>query len=159
MSELKIRLTTHHDLRLLEWGELHRRHRQIIEETFSRQEAGEVEMLVAELKNDLVGQVWIDYEKRKSDSAAVLWALRVHPDFQNQGIGTHLIEAAFDSCKKRGFKLAEIGVEKDNLGALALYERLGFVIVKENIEKWTFKTPEGKELTETADEFLLQREL
>ena len=45
--------------------------------------------------------------------------------------------AAEKILKSKGFTIAEIGVEKDNLDARRLYERMGYQVVKDNVEEYS----------------------
>ena len=60
-------------------------------------------------------------EKIELDSLFVL------PEFQNRGIGTHILK----KCQKETPSILFLYVFQKNTRALALYKRLGFQIVKE----------------------------
>src|SRR6188508_3179209 len=92
--ELKIRHCARQDLPQLEWFGLYTEHRQLIDEAFRRQQAGEVVMLVADLDGFPVGQAWLDLSAQAADSVGVIWAVRVFPLLRNHGIGTRLMLAA-----------------------------------------------------------------
>ena len=92
--DLKIRQCAREDLPQLEWLGLYTEHRQLIEDAFRRQQAGEVMMLVADLDGFPVGQAWLDLSDRAAESVGVIWAVRVFPLLRNHGIGTRLMIAA-----------------------------------------------------------------
>jgi len=54
----------------------------------------------------------------------------VHPDFQGRGVGAALFEALFAAAAKLTptIERVELMCREGNLGALRLYERLGFVV-------------------------------
>ncbi|MGB1286613.1 MAG: GNAT family N-acetyltransferase [Aggregatilineales bacterium] len=51
----------------------------------------------------------------------------VHPDFRRMGIAHQLMETTLQNIRGRGGKEVILQVDYDNVGAVALYERLGFV--------------------------------
>lgn len=53
-----------------------------------------------------------------------LGGIQIHPDFQNQGIGTQLITALIKESRAAG-KPLQLDVERTNTRARHLYERLG----------------------------------
>jgi ribosomal protein S18 acetylase RimI-like enzyme len=129
---------------MLEWFGLFARYRQLYVDTFARSEKGEIVMLVAVVNEFPVGSVWIDLVKQREQSTGILYALRVLPPLQNLGIGTRLIAAVEDLLLKRGYKIVELGVDKDNPDAKRLYERLGYRLLRDNLEKWVIVTPNGQ---------------
>jgi len=144
------------DQQNLEWFGLFTSYRQLFADTFARSEKGEIVMLVADINQFPVGSVWIDLVKRREQSTGILYALRVLPPLQNMGIGTRLIVAVESLLQKRGYKIVELGVEMDNPGAHRLYERLGYRVLRDNLEKWEIVTPDGLTVQEQADEWIMQ---
>lgn len=122
------------DLPTLEWFGLFSPDRQIIRNTYDAQLCGDSIMLIAEVNSEPAGQIWIDLTRRNIDSTGVLWALRVFPCLQNLGIGTRLFNAAQRILEQRRFARAELGVERSNIRARQLYERLGYKLVQ---TRWT----------------------
>ena len=55
--------------------------------------------------------------------------LLVKQEYRNQGIGGILIDHVLDVVQELGYKEATIGVDKDNVAALHLYQKKGFVTV------------------------------
>jgi ribosomal protein S18 acetylase RimI-like enzyme len=73
-----------------------------------------------------IGYVWIEYRERELHIHAIF----VLPDFRGLGYGTQafaLLEAEFSG----NADVLELGLRSDNRRALALYERLGFIAVRE----------------------------
>jgi GNAT superfamily N-acetyltransferase len=143
----------------LEWFGLMTEYRQTIADAFQRFQKGEIIMLVAEANRFPIGQVWIDLTKQRESAIGILWALRVLPTFQNLGIGTRLIASAERRLKARGFRLSELGVEKDNPRAQRLYERLGYQVVRDHIDEWEYTPPNGAPVHVRSDEWILHKSL
>ena len=59
-----------------------------------------------------------------------LLAVAVDPAWQGRGVGRMLVEAFLDEAEARGQDAAHVVVGADNRGAVALYERAGFVTAK-----------------------------
>jgi ribosomal protein S18 acetylase RimI-like enzyme len=76
---------------------------------------------------------YVDFEE-KSDGAKIL-GLAVLPEARGKGIGTKLLKAALAKAKKIGKKKAFMLASEDNLGALSLYEKLGFRKIGKLAEK------------------------
>ncbi len=157
--DITIRPCQRSDLHDLEWFGLFSQMREVSLSAFSRYEQGENMMYVAETNKFPVGQVWVDLAKLQDDSIGVIWALRVMPPLQNLGIGSRLIATAENLLGNRGYRMAEVGVEKTNPHAQRLYERLGYLVVKDNIEEWNFITPDRQSVHMIADEWIMRKRL
>ncbi len=134
------------DLRPLEWFGLMTPYRHILEKDFARAERGEVAYLVAEANHFPIGQVQVDLTRYALQGIGLIWALRVIPVMQGLSIGTKLIAAAENLLRARSFHTAQIGVEANNPNARRLYERLGYRIVREVNDPWSYTTPEGEQI-------------
>jgi ribosomal protein S18 acetylase RimI-like enzyme len=157
--QITIRMCERNDLRNLEWFGLFTPHREILRSVFNRHLRGDNVMLIADVHNFPIGQVWIDLEKKRIESTGVLWALRVLPCLQNLGIGTRLIMAAEELLRHQGFTCSEIGVEIKNPRARKLYERLGYSSIGKVVEEYSFKTPDGVIMHVQSDQFLMRKQL
>jgi GNAT superfamily N-acetyltransferase len=157
--DVTFRMCHRRDLRDLEWFGMFYAHRELIEQAFSRQIAGENLMLLAEANRFPIGQVWIDLAKKRSAGVGILWALRVLPPFQGRGLGTRLIAEGETLLRKHGFARAELGVEKNNPSAKKLYERMGYQVMGSHVEELTYLTPEGECVQTQSDEWILQKQL
>ncbi len=142
------------DLPDLEWFGLLSDYRELIQRAYRRQEKGEVVVLVAAVNAFPAGQVCIDLVKKANEGIGVIWAIRVIPPLQRTGIGTRLLDRAEKILSGRGFQWAEIGVDKDNEDAKRLYERIGYQVVDEDRETWSYTTPEGEEIEVVSDGWL-----
>jgi len=54
------------------------------------------------------------------------FAIFVHQDFRNQGIGTRLTEVTLEFAKDKGYRRIWLSVEVNNLAAIRVYKKLGF---------------------------------
>jgi ribosomal protein S18 acetylase RimI-like enzyme len=155
---VNVRSCTSRDRNLLEWFGLFREHRQIIQSTWDAMQRGEQAMLVAIVNDFPVGQVWIDVAKKQAERTGVIWALRVFPFLQGQGIGRELLRAAEAELRRRQFRRAQLGVEKDS-AAIAFYESLGYEPIGELYEEYSYTTPDGVSMTVPVDQVLYQKQL
>ena len=57
---------------------------------------------------------------------ATLFNIAVHPSFQRQGHGRHLLEQLIETLETRGITTLWLEVRASNANAIALYEQLGF---------------------------------
>lgn len=109
--------------------------------------AGTQEFWVIEDKDEILGELHLYWEKSNDpDEAngknrAYLSAMRIHPNFRNQGLGTKLMEAALESIQRKGFTEATIGAYEHEPLIQDLYKKWGFTeFLKETWEE----TPEYK---------------
>lgn len=155
--KIKIRLCTEQDIQKLEWFGMFYEHRNIYQLQYQRHLKQENIMLVADLNGFPVGQSWIDLCVRANESAALIWALRIHPILQNQGLGTFLLTHSEYLIRSRRIKMAQIEVEKSNIKALKLYERSGYSRFDEKQETWSFISPSGQKITGFSDLYILRK--
>lgn len=87
-----------------------------------------------------------------------LYGLTVVAERRGEGIGTQLIREAERLCIDRGASHASLDVDIDNLGALRLYERLGYRIVGPHQHHWrTIDHDSGEVLAQGAAATWLMR--
>jgi len=147
------------DLDAMEWFGEYTDQRQLIHDAFQRQQRGELLMLVATVGGFPVGQIWIDLTRQRHQRTGMLFALRVLFLFRGSGIGRVLVRAAEAELRRRGFTHAEIGAEKDNPRARALYERLGYTVIGERVDPLTYHKPDGERVEIGVDQWILSRPL
>jgi putative acetyltransferase len=84
--------------------------------------------LVALVNDRVVGLLGLHLGTgRRAHSASL--GMMVHDDYQGQGVGTALMEAAVDLAENwLNIGRIELEVFTDNVAALALYQKFGFVI-------------------------------
>lgn len=92
--------------------------------------------LVAELKEKIVGAVWVrimnDYGHIDDETPS--FAISLHEDYRNLGIGTALMKSMLQLLKDKGYKQASLSVQKENY-AVNMYRKVGFEVVEEKEEK------------------------
>lgn len=83
-------------------------------------------LLVAEVDGKVVG--YLAYELHENDKSGEVQLLAVHPDYQNQGVGTALNLFALQKMKEGGMNLAVVGTGGDESHAPARrsYEKAGY---------------------------------
>jgi ribosomal protein S18 acetylase RimI-like enzyme len=122
---VRIRKCREDDLPALEWFGLFAPHRALIRKVFEQQRQGQALMLVVEVNGEASGQAWIDWSARTA-GVAELWAVRILPCLQRQGIGARLVEVAERLAFASGCTEIRLGVDTDNARARRFYERLGY---------------------------------
>ena len=63
------------------------------------------------------------------ENGSSLWCLAVDPTLSRPGVGGLLVRSLIDEFIRRGRAQMDLSVLHDNEGAIALYERMGFVRV------------------------------
>ncbi|MBC7006030.1 GNAT family N-acetyltransferase [Photobacterium sp. BZF1] len=85
--------------------------------------------LLAELDGKVVGQAGFAVEQNPRRRHVAGFGMAVHDDYQGKGIGTALLTELVDMAENWiGVTRIELTVYTDNISAIALYEKLGFVI-------------------------------
>jgi|SaaInlStandDraft_4_1057021.scaffolds.fasta_scaffold152120_1 ribosomal protein S18 acetylase RimI-like enzyme len=102
---------------------------------------GNREFLAVEDEEKVIGELWLfwddkeDQEQANGKDRAYLSTLRLHPDYRRQGIGTTLINKAFELIKDKGFKEVTIGSYKHEPEIQTLYKKWGFTErIKEGVD-------------------------
>jgi ribosomal protein S18 acetylase RimI-like enzyme len=132
---LEIRAVEAEDLPKLEWFGSMIHWREVNRRTFQDHQAGLRLMFVADLHRFPVGQVVIDVT---SHEYAYLYALRVMEPLRSLGIGAQLIRVGENVARAHAFRQIQLAVEKSNVGARRLYERLGFEIFTDRVDIWSY---------------------
>ncbi len=154
-----IRFARREDLGDLEWFGLHTPHREIIANAFRMQERGNGALLVATANGFPAGQICIDFARKRQLGRATLWALRVFQPFRKLGLGSRLMAAAEGTVLARGLGEAELGVDRDNPGVLAFYDRLGYEPCGNERGRYSYRTPAGERVEIAIDQWLLRKTL
>ncbi len=101
-----------------------------------RREIGEGNrvVFVYKIKDKFIGEIAYVLDMNDSDytipnQRIYVSRLIVKKEYRNQGIGGILIDYILEQIKEMGYKEATIGVDKDNLAALHLYQKKGFTNV------------------------------
>jgi ribosomal protein S18 acetylase RimI-like enzyme len=64
--------------------------------------------------------------------AAILWDIRIHPDFRRRGVGRALLMFAEAQARTRGRRHMQIETQHVNLAACRLYARAGYSLARIN---------------------------
>jgi ribosomal-protein-alanine N-acetyltransferase len=67
---------------------------------------------------------------REIERRAVIMRIAVHPDCRSRGIATMLIEEAIEKIREMDIREVELDVDIVKLGAIQLYEAVGFRIAQ-----------------------------
>ncbi len=85
--------------------------------------------LVAEVKGEVVGNLGMHPAGRARRRHAAALGMAVRDDWQRHGVGTALMRAAIDLADNwLNYTRLELTVYTDNVAALALYRKFGFVV-------------------------------
>ena len=76
-----------------------------------------------------VANSWIE---RKSEKEVEMHSLWVKKAFRRKGIATKFMTELFLRLRGDGYEQVILDVAKDNLAAILLYKRLGFVVERED---------------------------
>lgn len=158
VDSISVRVAKLPDLPRLEWGGELVHFRNIFTDAYRNFEHGTGLIWIAEETSfGLVGQAMVSLLSNRHDlsdgkSKAYLYGFRVRPNFQNQGVGTLLMNAIEDDLRMRGYQILTLNVAKTNSSALRLYKRLGYEIVSPEPGEWSYVDHEGhrREVREPA---------
>jgi ribosomal protein S18 acetylase RimI-like enzyme len=145
------------DLEHIAWsGDPH--HLTVVGDALARVAEGALEYLALRLPNGRpVAKACLDFTRYPD--AGYLSQLAAHPQLQGLGLGTRLMAGAEGRIVARGRAAARIGVEHDNTGARALYERLGYRAVGEDVEHWGRTGSDGTVVMHRAEVTLMRKPL
>lgn len=132
---LTLRGARYDDLAKLEWFGAYAHFRDLYRRTWRDHEAGTRLMLVADLNDFPVAQVWLDVVPSEY---AYLYAFRVWEPLRGCGIGTLLMNAAHRVARQHGYRQIQLAVEKANQAAQRLYERQGYQVFSERVDGWSY---------------------
>ncbi len=66
----------------------------------------------------------------RATQRGLILRIAVHPNHQGRGIGTRLIQAAFEKLRELDLSEVDLDVDVVKAGAIHLYEKLGFKVVE-----------------------------
>ena len=98
-------------------------------------------VIVAETEEGIVGRLSIGRDPHPASAHVADVGLMVAESHRRRGIGWALLEAAVEWARPAGVRKLELHVFPYNTGAIALYERFGFV--REGYRKQHYLRPDG----------------
>jgi L-phenylalanine/L-methionine N-acetyltransferase len=100
------------------------------------------QLLVAEVDGRVVGNLGLDLFRAMRRRHVAGMGMSVHDDFQNRGVGNALMKAMVELADDwLALERIELEVYVDNLAAIHLYEKYGFV--KEGVGRRFARRPGG----------------
>jgi mycothiol synthase len=94
---------------------------------------------VAEEEGVLQGFCWTKIHRQSWGDVGEIYAIGVHPDAAGHGLASRLLGRAFSWLGHRGLATVMLYCDEDNLGARALYDKLGFTEEWQD-QLWRFTT-------------------
>lgn len=161
-TRIQIRKACAEDLPLLEWYGEYTHFRRIYQRTFQEQQRGRRLMLVAEMNNFPIAQVFVLLKLqrgRRQDTTAYIYSLRVIAHLRGLGIGSHLLRYAEALLMQRGYRWVVISVAKENVKARRLYERFGYKVYAEDDGHWSYENHRGEVIEVTEPAWMLHKKL
>lgn len=145
MEEVVIRHLEERDLPGLEWEGEFIHYRRLYQDAYRRMLRGLSILWVAELPDSeqLLGQVFIQLQCDRRElcdgiSRAYLYGFRIRPAYRGCGLGTAMMERVEQDLRERGFERLTLNVARDNLDAIRLYRRRGYVITAPEPGNWQY---------------------
>jgi ribosomal protein S18 acetylase RimI-like enzyme len=86
------------------------------------------EIWVYERGDDLVGWLWLDWSMPHN---AHVVHVQVSEEHWGEGLGQAIMQDALALCRARGRQVLTLNATKANTRAVALYQRLGFVVTED----------------------------
>lgn len=90
---------------------------------------------IYDIHNELVAVLDIingySFQNKNNKNAIWIGLLEIDISRQNIGIGSLIISALFDACKKNSKTIVQLGVIKENINAFAFWNKIGFEVFKE----------------------------
>jgi ribosomal protein S18 acetylase RimI-like enzyme len=150
LRRVRYRKLVEADLREIEWEGEYSMYRRVYADVYQRVERGLALMWVAELPEfGLVGQAFVQLKMHDRSCAngrtrAYIHSFRVRPAMRSRGLGSAIMAFIEQDLIQRGFHEVTLNVAEDNEGALRLYQRLGYKVLKKISGKWSFYDEKGK---------------
>jgi ribosomal protein S18 acetylase RimI-like enzyme len=93
-----------------------------------------------------VGRATLDFAASRPPGRTLFRNAWVEPAWRSRGIGAALVRRAEEIAGARGYEALDLLVRVDNPRALALYRRLGFEVVGEEVNRYVADS--GEEVAE-----------
>ena len=148
-SRILLRPAEESDLIGMEWEGEFTRYRRNYAEAYTRSKRGLSLIWLLDLPGvGLVGQVLVqlkmdDRSYANGRTRAYIHSFRVREGLRGYGLGTRLMAHAEKDLAERGFHEVTLNVAEENEGALRLYKRLGYRILKKIPGRWSYFDEKG----------------
>ncbi len=97
--------------------------------------------LVAEADGELIANVLVTVERSTISDHVGTLSICVAADWRDVGIGSVLVRTALQAARASRLRKVALGVFPDNLRAISVYERAGFV--REGLRRRQYRGPRG----------------
>jgi ribosomal protein S18 acetylase RimI-like enzyme len=124
----------------------------------SRGQIGEVDFLVVQVGDEIVGKAVLDWT-HSPDGPPWLWMFSVDPAFRGRGLGGRGLAEAERRARERGHATIEMCVDDDNPRARDLYLRSGYEVVGPYLDEHDETLPDGTTVHVAAPGVLLRKQL
>jgi len=144
LSQIEIRLVKHQDLSALEWEGKYAHFRRLYREVYQSACKGQALMWIAELvPRGILGQAFVQLNSARKELAdgagrAYIYGFRVRPAYQNQWIGSLLLNTIEEDLLNRKYEWITLNVGRQNTRARRFYERHGYRIVAPEAGDWSY---------------------
>ncbi|HUZ42134.1 MAG TPA: mycothiol synthase [Acidimicrobiales bacterium] len=88
--------------------------------------------LLLEIDGRLAASCWTKVHELHPDRFGEIYIISVHPDFQGHNLGRVMVTQGLEVLRRKGVTMAMLFVDQSNVNALALYESLGFKVVRDD---------------------------
>ncbi len=88
--------------------------------------------LVLEIDDVLVASCWTKVHELYEERFGEIYVVSVHPQYQGRRLGRVMVTQGLETLRRRGVASAGLFVDDSNLSARALYDSLGFRLVRED---------------------------
>jgi GNAT superfamily N-acetyltransferase len=79
--------------------------------------------------NDIyIGGATVTPPMSKDKKVAVLWDLRIHPDFRGQGLGKDLLKVVYNWVNSNNYSRLIVETQNINVSACKFYSKMGFIL-------------------------------
>ena len=123
-----------------------------------QQMRGEVYAAVAEWDGMPVGRVCLNVAQFAAAKEAYLWSAHVEPEFQSRGVGSAIFHHLEQVAREHDLRSIRLEVNKTNLRARSLYERLGYRVIGPSIGRWSY-VEDGRMVEVVEDNWAMRKVL
>jgi len=144
LSNIQLRPAIREDLHSLEWNGDLIQFRRLFQQIYHNACQGKAMMWVVDLLgNGVIGQLFVQLESDKVEVTygkhhAYIYGFRIKPDYQRYGVGSRLLDTVEMDLMEKGFYWINLNVSKQNQNAHRFYEHHGFIVIGEELGRWSY---------------------